>query len=119
MTAHEIYVEATRRGLRLKIVGDKLAVIPAKRCPPDFAAVLRQHKGELLIWLDAHDSGLAPDCVPWLHVARQILAGEFEGADSSTVESLTIGLRSIQHPRCQQALSRLKSLQNHKTTKKS
>jgi hypothetical protein len=35
------------------------------------------------------------------------LAGEFDGADSSTVASLKIGLRSIQHQTCQQALARL------------
>ena len=107
MTAHEIYLEAIRRGLRLEPAGDKLAVIPAKQCPPDFADVLRQHKGELLNWLEARTAGLAPDCAPWLHVARQILAGEFDGCDNSTRESLTIGLRHIHHPLCKQALSRL------------
>jgi|GEM_PF-1386284 hypothetical protein len=59
--------------------------------------------------LEGQAAGLAPDCAPWLHVAKQILAGEFVGADSSTVASLTIGLRSITHPLCQQALCWLKS----------
>jgi hypothetical protein len=35
------------------------------------------------------------------------LAGEFDGADLSTVESLTIGLRRINHLLCKQALTRL------------
>ena len=48
MTTMELYEEAARRGLRLEPRGDKLAVIPASRCPPDFADVLRQHKHELL-----------------------------------------------------------------------
>jgi hypothetical protein len=43
----------------------------------------------------------------WLHVAQQILAGEFQGADASTCESLWIGLRSIGHPSCRSALQRL------------
>jgi hypothetical protein len=108
MTAPELYHEAARRGLRLEPRGDKLAVIPGDRVPPAFADVLRQHKCELLNWLEARAAGLAPDCAPWLHVARQILAGEFDGADNSTVQSLTIGLRGIRHTLCQQALIRLK-----------
>ena len=107
MTTEELYHEATKRGLRLESAGDKLAVIPAKRCPPDFAAVLRQHKHELLDWLETRTIQLTPDQVPWLHVARQVLNGEFVGADSSTVASLTFGLRSIPHPTCKQALARL------------
>lgn len=107
MTTEEIYHEATKRGLRLESAGDKLAVIPAKLCPPDFADILRQHKHELLDWLETRDTQLPPDCVPWLHIARQVLNGEFVGADSSTVASLTIGLRSIPHPSCKQAVVRL------------
>jgi hypothetical protein len=53
MTAQELYTEARKRGLRLESVGDKLAVIPAKLCPPDFANALRQHKGEILALLEA------------------------------------------------------------------
>ncbi|HZT22218.1 MAG TPA: hypothetical protein VFB55_04860 [Verrucomicrobiae bacterium] len=108
MTAIELYQEAARRGLRLEPAGDKLAVIPARCCPPEFADELRRHKRELLDWLETHAARLAPDCLPWLHVAWQILAGEFDGCDGSTRESLTIGLRSIQHPLCEQALTRLR-----------
>ena len=53
------------------------------------------------------DAILPSDQAAWLPVARQILAGEFEGCDRSTVQSLVIGLRSIQHPDCQRALERL------------
>ena len=49
----DIYLEATRRGLRLEPAGDKLAVIPKGKCPPDFADVLRRHKHELLSWLSS------------------------------------------------------------------
>lgn len=110
MTAIELYNEAARRGLRLEPAGDKLAVIPAKRCPPEFADMLRQHKQEILDWLENCASRLRPDEMPWLHVARQVLAGEFDGGDGSTRESVTIGLRSVAHPLCQRALERLKTL---------
>jgi hypothetical protein len=110
MTALDLFNEATRRGLQLEPRdGGKLAVIPADRCPPDFADKLRQHKRELLDLLEANRHALPPDCAPWLHVARQVLAGEFEGANGSTVESLSIGLRSIPHPRCREALARLQT----------
>src|SRR6266446_569976 len=99
--------QATRLGLRLEPRGDKLAVIPANRCPPDFADVLREHKRELLNFLETLTVKLPPDCISWLHIARQILAGEFDGADGSTRESLAIGLRGIGHSLCQQALIRL------------
>jgi len=107
MTPLELYREAARRGLRLEPRGDKLAVIPASLCPPEFAALLRQHKSEILSWFETRDAGLAPDCLPWLHVASQILAGEFDGCDSSTRESLTIGLRSLTHTFTRRSLERL------------
>jgi hypothetical protein len=97
---------------------------------------LRRHKPELLEWLSAplygtkHDlpgdeilrnwpamiGARSPNTAPvqrggseaqWLHVAKQIIAGEFDGCDSSTSESLRTGLRSILHPACQRALARL------------
>jgi len=108
MIAQTLINRAAEFGLRLELRGDKLAVIPANRCPPDFAEVLREHKGELLDWLEAQTAGLASDCVPWLHVAKQVLAGEFDGLmDNSVRDSLEIGLRSIAHPVCRRALARL------------
>ena len=107
MTAPELYHEAARRGLRLEPRGDRLAVIPGDRCPPDLADNLRRHKAELLALLEFNAANLPPDCAPWLNVARQITNGEFDGADKSTVESLTIGLRRIPHPLCREALARL------------
>jgi len=107
-TPRAIYLEATRRGLRLEPRGDHLAVIPKGKCSPDFIGVLRAHKRELLDLLETKTVALRPDELPWLHVARQVLAGEFGGADRSTVESLTIGLRSIAHPVCHRALEHLR-----------
>jgi hypothetical protein len=50
---------------------------------------------------------LPPDQAAWIPVAKQVLAGEFDGADDSTRASLTIGLRSLRHPNCEAALIRL------------
>jgi hypothetical protein len=61
-----------------------------------------------LDWLEDRAARLRSDEMPWLHVARQVLAGEFDGADCSTVESLIIGLRGIDHLTCQRALNNLK-----------
>lgn len=109
MTAQQIYRAALQRGLRLETRGDKLAVIPAAGCQPEFAEVLRQHKGEILELLKAANAAATtPDCVPWIHTAKQILAGEFEGLlDKSVRRTLEIGLRNISHPLCQQALQQL------------
>lgn len=57
--AQDLYLEARRRGLRLAPAGEKLAVYPKGKCPPDFADVLRQHKAELLQWLNS------PPCPGW------------------------------------------------------
>ena len=110
----ELFCRAKSLGLRLEPRdGDKLAVIPGHRCPRDFADILRAHKPELLSWLEGRAARLREDEIPWLHVARQVLAGEFDGADISTRDSLSIGLQSIQHPLCQQALNRTHSNQRN------
>jgi hypothetical protein len=107
MTANEICRQAAELGLRLEPSGDRLAVIPGRLCPPDFAETLRERKREILDFLDARAANLPTDCGPWLHVARQVLEGQFDGADGSTRQSLEIGLRSVIHPQCRSALERL------------
>ena len=130
----ELFRRAHELGLRLEPAGDRLNVFGGY-CPPDFAEELRQHKAELLAWLnggsdywrdrptpelhlpdDFHRTFPATRRAPvrrndtrtaWIHVARQVLAGEFIGADASTRQSLIIGLRGTEHPLCLEALSRL------------
>ena len=100
--------EATRRGLRLIPRGDKLEVIPKSRLTPDFTNVLREHKAELLAFLECGDCNAPLARASWLHVAKQVLATEFDGLlDNSLRGSLKTGLRSINHPLCQRALERL------------
>jgi TubC N-terminal docking domain len=103
-----ILTRAQKLGLRLQVEGERIAIAPARLCPAELLATIREHKPEVMSLLEARAYRLPPDAIPWLHVARQILAGEFGGADPSTVQSLTIGLRGIRHPLCQQALARLK-----------
>jgi hypothetical protein len=48
-TTINVFQEAVQRGLTLSPAGDdKLHVAPAKRCPSDFADVLRAHKKNLM-----------------------------------------------------------------------
>ncbi len=107
MTAPDLFRRAAALGLRLEPRGDRLAVIPGSRLPAELADSLRQHKTELLMLLESRALGLPDDCAPWLHVSKQVLAGEFEPLDKSTAQTLSIGLRSIQHPLCRRALERL------------
>jgi hypothetical protein len=54
MTASQLLHEAARRGLTLKPANSgRLAVIPARLCPPEFADILRAYKSELLSLLSA------------------------------------------------------------------
>ena len=111
MTVLDIYRHALHLGLRLEPrEGDRLAVTPAAKAPPDFVEVLRQHKAELLALLEAQAANLTPDCAPWLHVARQVLEGEFDGANRSTMESIRFGLCGVDHPRARQALRHLSAV---------
>ncbi len=82
-------------GLHVWRDGDGLAIAPARRCPPELLAEIRAAKPQLLDWLDARASELPADEIPWLHIARQVLAGEFAGCDRSTAASLRIGLRGL------------------------
>jgi hypothetical protein len=106
--AASILGRCCRLGLKLWAEGDRIGIAPRGRIPPDLREQIRAAKPELLPVL-REGVGLPSDCVPWLHVALQILAGEFDGCDSSTCESLTIGLRSIAHPLCREALERLRA----------
>ncbi len=102
-----LFQQARQLGLRLEARGDKLAVIPASRCPAGFAEELRAHKRELMAHLEACQAGLPPDARPWLYIARQVLAGEFDGGSRGLLNSIAIGLRGTPHPEAWQALAKL------------
>lgn len=101
MTTAQIYLEALRRGLTIEPFGaSQISVGP--RCilerDPEFRELIRENKMELLDLL--HRSSV-------LHVARQVLADEFTGADEATREYLALQLMSLAHPLCDAALERL------------
>ena len=98
---------AIRLGLRLTPRGDDIVIAPAKLCPPEFTALVRQHKQLVLDLLHARAEGLAPDEQPWFHIAKQVLRGEFANADDSTLEAIPIGLRAIPHSACGAAREKL------------
>ena len=107
MTTIEVIRRATQLGLTLSSKGPKLVVSPAARVPREFVPILLEHKPAILEWLASGSVAFRPDELPWIHVARQVLAGEFEGANDSLRRSIAIGLRSIRHSICRAALARI------------
>jgi len=97
-TPHEILLEAARRKLLFIPRGDSLLIIPRSRLTPDFLAVIRAHKPALLSWLAFARQ---------LHVARQILCGEFVGCPRGTRIRLMNELNSFFHPLATRAFAKL------------
>jgi len=52
MTPQGLFLEAAAHGLRVEVEGDRLKVTPAYRLTSEFTDLLRQHKAELLAWLN-------------------------------------------------------------------
>lgn len=102
-----IIKRAEALGVTLHATGNRLVIWPAGRCPPALLRAMQAHKPALIALLRQRRAVLRPDQLPWLHTAWQILGGEFEDADRDTVKMLTITLRGIRHPLCQQALAHL------------
>ena len=50
---------------------------------------------------------MTDDEKPWLIIAMRVIRGEFRGCCRSARESMTIGLRNINHSVCRRALERL------------
>jgi hypothetical protein len=90
--------------------GDRIGIAPASLVSPELFAEIQLQKPQLLDLLDARAAGVSNDCRPWLHIARQVKAGEFDGGDRSLLMSLLIGLRSVAHPLCQSAKGHIESL---------
>lgn len=112
IAAENIIAEAWRVGVTLRRSGDKIVVSPASRCPSYLIDAIRQHKPSVIGLLESEASDLLASSKGWLCVARQILAGEFDGCDRSTRESLTLRLRSIPHMVCREALKRITPTQD-------
>lgn len=102
----DILSRCHRLGLSLWAEGDRIGIAPKKSIPPGLLDEIRAAKPDVLA-LVRDGEALTPDQLPWLHVARQVLAGEFDGCDRSMRESVVIGLRSIPHPLAWRALELL------------
>lgn len=107
MTARDVYTEATRRGLRLEPAGDRLAVIPKGKCPPDFAEVIRAHKGELLALLNS------PPCPGWRSVPSAGLPlnpnpypPQLSGSEARRIMSYVVRQLSGTDPLCEWCVKR-------------
>jgi hypothetical protein len=89
MTALELFHEAARRGLTLKPAGlDRLAVTPARLCPPEFANILREHKPELLSLLSPGSRNNLPETVRLqrpLTESERVLLMRWCGSDSDPI----------------------------------
>lgn len=107
-TATDLLRRCRAAGLTLRRDGDRISIKPARCCSPELLAAIRAAKPAILDLLEVEASPLPADCIPWVHIARQVLAGEFAGADGSTATSVMIGLRAVNHPLCRRALNQLK-----------
>lgn len=98
-----------RHGLKVWAEGYRIGIAPKQRIPSDLLDEIRAAKSILLpLMREGEALRLTPDQLPWLHVAAQVLAGEFDGGmTASRRQSLVIGLRSIPHHLCIQAFARL------------
>jgi len=104
---HGLLAESQRAGLVLYLASGTVRWRGPKPSP-ELLSRLREHRDAIRQYLEASRFGLTPDQVPWIHVARQVLAGEFSGAAGSLRASLVIGFKAVPHPICQQALDSIK-----------
>ncbi len=106
--APAILARARALGLKLAVRGERIAIRPARLCPPELVEEIRAHKPALLDELVAETARLTPDQKPWLRIAQRVLEGEFDKGTRSLLKSLVIGLRGVAHPRCHEATDRLR-----------
>ena len=94
-TAIETVSEVSAIGGRITLAGDKLRTLLPRNCPSELKTAIRANKSEIILLLEARALHLPSDGGPWIHIARQVLSGEFHGADRSTIGSLMTGLNAI------------------------
>lgn len=104
----ELLAECNQRSIELWLDGPSIRW-RGPNPPPHLLDRLRAHKPEIRSALEAKLAALPLDCRPWLHIAKQVLAGEFHGGSRSLQESILIGVRSINHPICKKARMQLES----------
>jgi len=133
--AGQVLEDARRLGLEVTIDGADIKIRPKHLCKQPLRERFRRHKSEIINLLErgsnltkdvtlgglsrespggdqpARVFFLPPDEQAWLPIAEQVIAGEFTDANSSTLASLLIGLRGINHPTCRGAVQLLENLQ--------
>jgi glutathionylspermidine synthase len=95
MNAQILLQEAKKRGVKVEMFEGKLAAVRSPGLTADFSATLREHRFELIAWLNAQ------------HVAKQISLGEFDCCDGTTAAKLLRVLKEANHPFILPALKRL------------
>ena len=113
MTPKEICKKAVDLGWRLELLRDgRIAAysIPrGKDMPPELDAAIEANKDSIQsLLLGDPCAGLGEGCLPWLYLARQVIAGEFDGLDRKTLHRLMVGFEDIGNPLCHEAIKRLK-----------
>ena len=102
----EIIREASRRNIRLEAGGDQLVVhFHGPDIPPDFERILRANKRALLAYLRKKQAA-------FLHIAKQVFAGEFTGASAIVTGTPIRELGWQQNPLCHRASEKLR--QDHR-----
>jgi hypothetical protein len=103
MTPRQIFNEAKRRGIHLEPdAPDKLAYWPPDKLDPEFRAVLLANKSILIPWLKKRFA-------PQLHLAKEILQGEFSGATREEIFDLFRAMQHSRHPIVEKAREKLRA----------
>ena len=94
--------QAERLSLRLERTDDNdIVVMPEGKAPKEFLKLVRENKPALRHWIVR---------VHWFHIAKQVLCGEWDRVEGGKRDCLVSCLRKMKHPVCDDAASRLESL---------
>ena len=97
-----LFSQARDLGLEFRLREHRLVIAPGWRCPPAFIAKVREHRNEIVQQLlEERDRSAV------VHLARQIVEGEFQGADANTCNVIAEALRRSTNPLCSAAMRKL------------
>ena len=68
MTAHEVLAILHARGVRVRVVGDRLRLAPAGVLTPELLAIVREHKPGIIAVLTTSEITTKAEC-GWCHAA--------------------------------------------------
>ena len=101
--AHLIH-ECRRRGAILRRDGYALEIERPSYLPAGLIEELKARKPDILALLDSEAGATPPNETPLVHLATQVVSGEFVGASPAMLESVAVSLRASRHPLCARAL---------------